>query len=317
MRLTEAIKALLDATAADGRSARTIESYRKNLGYFADFLGDVEIGQVTIKDLRSYAAHLRTKTERYAGHPSSHVKEGGLSPASVACYLRPVRRLFRWLMDEELITKDPSTKLKIQDSRRTEPKAISLDDMRALLAAAAGNDAANLRDTALLFFLADTGARAGGVTHVKLQDLQFNGKPFVRLTEKGKKTRIVPLSLSTTKAINAWLSVRPGGDASGDWLFINLGGVAKGPRLTEDGLGEILRRLKRKAGVTGPVNPHSFRHAFAREWLRSGGDLASLARILGHADASVALRSYAVFADNELQPFHAKFSPVSQLSDEP
>jgi site-specific recombinase XerD len=58
---------------------------------------------------------------------------------------------------------------------------------------------------------------------------------------------------------------------------------------------EVLRRLKEKVGVKGAINPHGFRHGFAREFLKNGGNLASLADIMGHSDISVTWQAYAVF----------------------
>jgi integrase/recombinase XerD len=84
-------------------------------------------------------------------------------------------------------------------------------------------------------------------------------------------------------------------------------------RLTEDAVGEVLRRLKQRAGVKGPVNPHAFRHGFAREWLRNGGDIAVLSKVLGHADPSTTMRSYAVLRAGELHHFHRQYSPVARL----
>ena len=75
----------------------------------------------------------------------------------------------------------------------------------------------------------------------------------------------------------------------------------------------MLRRLARKAGITGPVNPHSFRHGFAREYLLSGGDLATLADLLGHSDVQVTWQSYAIFRTSELQAKHDKHSPIAQM----
>jgi|GEM_PF-3210886 len=113
-------------------------------------------------------------------------------------------------------------------------------------------------------------------------------------------------------AIRAWLAVRQP-VAPVPWVWLNLGRRVKRVQLDEDGLGEVLRRLKKAAGITGRVNPHSFRHAFAREWLRNGGDLATLSAMLGHADPAVTARFYAVFTDFELGEFHERFSPLTKL----
>jgi site-specific recombinase XerD len=311
MKLSTAIDLLYDATAAEGRSERTLKGYRSTLGYLLAFLGDVDVDAVTITDLRRYAAELRGRSTRYADNPYAATQQGGLSPFTVASYLRGIKRLFNWLTEEGVLTTNPAQRLRVQTPQRREPKAVDLEDFRRLLAATADNTPDDIRDRALLLLLADTGARAGGVCHLRLGDVD-PARMTVRLTEKGEKTRVVPLSETTVAAVAAWLVVRPAVDVN--WIFVTLGPRNYGARLSEDGLKEVLRRLKRQSGVKGRVNPHSFRHGFAREWIRNGGDIATLARILGHSDPAVTARFYSVFSDQELTDFHRRFSPVARMS---
>lgn len=311
MNLSNAIEQLCEATAAEGRSDRTVDGYRRTLRYMLTFLGDVDVGDVTIADLRRYAADLRARSTRYEDNPYAATQQGGLSAFSIASYMRVVKRLFNWLTEEGALQVNPAQRLRIQTPQRREPKAVDLADFRLLLEATQGDESSQVRDRALLLFLADTGARAGGVCHLRIGDLDLK-RMTARLTEKGEKTRVVPLSDMTIEAVAAWLAVRPAVDA--DWVFVTLGARSHGERLTEDGLKEVLRRLKRRSGVTGRVNPHSFRHGFAREWIRNGGDIATLARILGHSDPAVTARFYSVFSDQELTDFHRRFSPVSRMT---
>lgn len=310
MQLTTAIERLCDATAAEGRSGRTVEGYEKTLRYLVEFLGDPEIETIGVADLRRYAADLRTRSERYANNPYAATQEGGLSPFTVASYLRSVKRLFNWLLAEELIAVNPAARLKVPAPAKREPKAMSLDDFDRLLAATAGDDAVQVRDRAILFMLADTGCRAGGLCHLRIRDVDLT-RMTVRLIEKGEKTRIIPFSEMTRDALRAWLAARPPAVVE-PWLFVTMGPRVTSPRLTEEGLKEVMRRLKKRAGVTGHVNPHSFRHGFAREWIRNGGDLATLSRMLGHSDPAVTARFYSVFSDAELVEFHQKYSPISR-----
>jgi site-specific recombinase XerD len=82
--------------------------------------------------------------------------------------------------------------------------------------------------------------------------------------------------------------------------------------LTSAGIYMMLKTLKKKTGVTGRVNPHSFRHGFAREYISRGGDISTLAKLLGHADMSITARYYAVFDEDELQGFHDRFTPMER-----
>ena len=72
----------------------------------------------------------------------------------------------------------------------------------------------------------------------------------------------------------------------------------------------MLRRRAKRAGVEGPFNPHSFRHAFARHFLMSGGDLGTLADLMGHSSVEVTKNSYAIFTERELKEKHRRHSPI-------
>ena len=311
MLLTEAIDALVIATIADGRSLATAAKYRSRLALLVVFLGDVPVDAVTVTDLRRYVADLRSRESRYAGTTARPEIPGGLAIATVAGHVRSFRRLFKFLHDEGIIAANPSQRIKVPKVPRDEPKAYALGDLQKLLEATAGDDPADLRNRAIILFLADTGCRVAGVAGLRLADLDMAGQ-LAKVTEKGSKTRRVPFSEPTRAALAAWLVVRTG-DTPHVWT-----GAARSskPYLTAEGIRQMLRRVARKAGVTGPVNPHSFRHGFAREYLLSGGDLATLADLMGHSDVQVTWQSYAIFRTSELQAKHEKHSPIARMGRE-
>ena len=310
MNLRESIERLHTATIADGRSPRTARDYSQKLGMLAAYLGpDRAVASIEGEDLRRFVADLRQRSTRYESHQYRAAVAGPLSPATVAGVVRAVKRLFAFLVEDGILTDNPARVLRTPrlPKGRT-PKAVSLDDFLALVRAAAGDDLASKRDRALLLFLADTGCRVGGLVGLRLADLDLaNLRAWV--IEKGDRRRAVYLTPETAEALAAWLLVRPGGN--GGAVFVALEG--DNHVLTAEGVTQALRRLKRRAGIDGPVNPHAFRHAFAREYLRAGGDLATLSDLLGHSDITVTANSYAVFLPSELQERHRKFSPVAQL----
>jgi hypothetical protein len=75
----------------------------------------------------------------------------------------------------------------------------------------------------------------------------------------------------------------------------------------------MLKRRAKRAGVQGRVNPHAFRHAFAREHIKNGGDLATLSQLMGHASVEITKANYAIFTMQELQEKHRRHSPVMRL----
>jgi site-specific recombinase XerD len=313
MLLSEAIEVLAVATIADGRSQRTVGDYRQKLGALLAFLGDVPVDQIAVADLRRWIAELRTRGLRWPDHPHRPTTEGGLSPASVAGYVRAAKRLFNFLHQEELIPTNPARRIKGAKPKRGEPKGISREDLRRLLRATAGDEPNQIRNHALITFLADTGCRVGGLVGLRIADLDLDAKTAL-VVEKGEKPRRIFFSELTRAALQRWLAVRP--QASTDHVWIKFGDRGPGEVITTQGVREMLRRLKTSARVEGPCNPHAFRHGFAREYLLSGGDMGTLADILGHADIATTWQSYAIFRTAELAEKHSRHSPIARLARE-
>jgi site-specific recombinase XerD len=138
------------------------------------------------------------------------------------------------------------------------------------------------------------------------------GVPF-----RGTSTRILALGgwvlcdglCYRRRALVAWLEVRP--QDKGPWVFVGL--TPKSKQVNAHTVGKMLKRRGEQAGCSGPVNPHAFRHGFARSYLSAGGDLGTLLHILGHSSVAVTVEYYAVFTTDELQRQHAKHSPVGRL----
>ncbi len=309
MLLTEAIGALLISTRVEGRSQETVKGYRRKLKPLVAFLGDVPVEEVTTGDLRRYIVHLMERPTRWRDHPKHQERPGGLSPFTVAGHVRAAKRLFNWLEGEGVIEISPTRRIRTPRPKRREPKAIELEHFLALLATTEGESVADLRDRAILLFLADTGCRVGGLCGLRVQDVDLEAGLAV-LTEKADKTRFAPFNRPTAEALEAWLKMRS--QHQGPWLFVSLGPRARG-RLSSSGVAQMLKRRAQRAGVKGRVNPHAFRHFFAREFLMNGGDLATLADLMGHSSVEVTKASYAIFTVRELQEKHRRHSPVAKL----
>jgi site-specific recombinase XerD len=297
MLLSEAIEELAIATRAEGRSPQTVKAYREKLSYLVVFLGDVPIEKITVGDLRRYIAHLWDRK---------------LSPFTVKSRVRHLKRLFNFAQEEEMLKENPSKRIKTPSPRREKPKGIEWEDFIALLKTTEGGTLLDVRDRAIILFLFDTGCRVGGLAGLTVDDLDLERQQAL-VREKGNKARFVFFEEETVRALEAWLKVRP--QDQGPCLFVALNNQGEG--LSDRGVYRMLRRRGKAAGCTGPVNPHAFRHGFARHYLMDGGDLGTLSDILGHSDVSVTKLFYGVFTTAELQKKHRQHSPILKLrSDE-
>lgn len=308
MLLSEAITALLEATEANGRSARTVENYRQKLGPMLAFFGNVPVEGLTVQDLRRYVVHLRNRKTRFEGHTHRAEIPGGLATASLAGNVRSMKRLFSFLQNDGVIENNPAKKVQMPKVGRGEPKAYDAAEFPKLLAATAGTEPLKVRNRAIVLFLADTGCRVGGLVGLRLGDVDL-GKQLARLTEKGAKTRLAPFSAPTGAALAAWLALRPA--CEHDRVFTHVRAPFRG--LGVEGVNQVFQRLKAEAGIKGPCNPHSFRHGFAKLYLQSGGDLATLADLLGHSSTTVTWQFYAIFQVAELAEKHDRHSPIALM----
>jgi site-specific recombinase XerD len=184
------------------------------------------------------------------------------------------------------------------------PKAADMRDISRLFEVTE-DDATGKRNRAMLAFLADTGCRAGGLVSLELSNLDMEEHRAI-LHEKGGRQRLVVFTNFTGNLLQQWLQVRP----PTPYVFVNLRTYEP---LTVNGLAQMLKRLRQRAGVVGRTNPHSFRHAFAREYLKAGGDLATLSRIMGHSDVATTAAHYAIFTQDELAARHEQLSPMTKI----
>lgn len=301
MNLHDAISNFLLSCEADGLSRATIRWYRSLLVCFLSDFQDHQIEQITASMIRQYIVSLQNRTVRYAGAAQKPQQEGGLSEASIAAHVRALHALWGWCVREYEIP-NPMANIRRQKNPTPSPKSIAPDDFVRLFNVT-GDNPVGKRDRAILCFLADTGCRIGGLLALLINDLVMDQRRAY-VVEKGDTRRAVVFTTYTAQVLEQWLAVR---ESSATTVFVSM---TTGDPLTNSGAAQILRRLKDRAGVTGRVNPHSFRHNFAREYLRNGGDLATLAALLGHSDISTTAAYYAVFSHDELAEFHEKFSPL-------
>jgi len=283
-------------------SAGTLYFYRAKIKLFLEFCEQVSvqrIGQITPSVVREYLLFLEAK-----GH----------NPGGIHAAYRVLRTFLYWWEAEtepegwkNLIKKVKAPKLAV------EPLApVPLDAVERMLAVCKGKDLLSLRDKALLLFLLDSGARAAEVCAVNLEDVDLiSGGVFVKCG-KGRKPRTVFEGQKARRALRGYLKAR----FVGKVLSIEKGACwinRDGERLTYWGLNEMIGRRARSAGIEKP-ELHDFRRAFAINFLRNGGDVYSLQKLMGHADLQV-LRRYLAQTNEDLRVAHERFSPVEGMGE--
>lgn len=272
-----------------GLSANSQDAYRRDLTAYAAWLAEqsvTDLGAVTPETLSAFVTFL---------------SESGRAPASITRRVSTVRGMHRFLFDEGLLETHAGRGVRTPKQGQRLPKALSVEQVEALLAAPSGDDPVALRDRALLELLYASGARVSEAVALDLDDLiggQVPGEAwsdpervlgdggFLRVTGKGAKQRVVPYGSYAGRALAAYLvRARPTMAAKGRGtpaLFVG----PRGGRVSRQSAWLIIRAAAARAQLTEEVSPHTLRHSFATHLLAGGADVRTVQEMLGHASVT-------------------------------
>jgi len=276
-------------------SPGTLSFYREKLGVlaiFADMHELVSVRDLTAPLVRRYLRELR----------ATHT-EGG-----VHAFYRALRALVNWWEEEHEPAgwRNPLAKVKAPKVPQEVLEPAPLADLSAMVAVCPEGTELGRRDRAMLLALLDTGCRAQEFLDLCKGDVDLaTGVCQVR-RGKGGKARSVFLGETARDALRGYLDLR-----RAHYPLAPLWATRGGTRLSYSGLRETVRRRARKAGVPVP-SLHSFRRAFALACLRSGCDLITLQRMLGHSSLAVVSR-YLKQVDDDLLRAHRSHAPVDKV----
>jgi integrase/recombinase XerD len=264
---------LIHVKVERGLSPNTVDGYARDLarlGRSLDARGRRFADEVTPLDLTDHLMDLA---------------RANLAARSRARALVAIRGLFRYLVGERWIDADPTELVDAPKVARRLPGVLGEAAVARLLATPRKGTPRGLRDAAMLELLYASGLRVSELVGVPLADVNLNAG-FVRVTGKGRKTRLVPVGAAARDAVARYLAeARPSlvRDPAEPALFL----TGRGRPMTRQGFWKLLRGYARAAGVrlpAGEVSPHKLRHSFATHLVERGADLRAVQAMLGHAD---------------------------------
>jgi integrase/recombinase XerD len=261
-------------TVERGVSPNTLVAYRNDLNQLVTYLEtfhadnvDRQWDNVDDKVLTAYLLRLH---------------EQGYSDTTRARKIASAKSLFSFLLEERIITKDPTENLSSPRVGRTLPEALSVEEVKQLLASVSHSDAPeDKRDQAMMELLYASGLRVTELVSLNVEDIDLV-EGSVRCLGKGAKERVIPIHQNAVDVVKGYLkSGRPliANRRSGSALFLN----RRGERLTRQGFWLILKGHAGKAGIGTKITPHTLRHSFATHLLRGGAPLRHVQELLGHA----------------------------------
>lgn len=282
--LERVIAAYLDHLEAEvGASGHTVAAYRRDLARYARFLAGERIDEVAAVRPAQVAAFGAWLREGDAERP-------GLAPSSTARALAAVGSFHAFAVRDGEAPDNPAAHVARPKQGRRLPKALSVEQVQALLDAPDRTTTTGLRDAALLELLYGTGARISEVCALDVDDIAAQlDEPDagLRLFGKGRKERMVPLGSYARTAVGDWLRRgRPALQAKakrpGPALLLN----ARGARLSRQSAFNAIADAAARADLGVAVSPHTLRHSFATHLLDGGADVRVVQELLGHASVT-------------------------------
>ena len=251
-------------------SLNSIEAYLHDVEKLAQFLEhtgrQAGPGEVRLRDLQDF---LRW------------ISELGMTATSQARIVSGLKGFYKYLLLENIISKDPTELLESPRTVRKLPVFLTIPEINAMVAAIDLSTSEGKRNKAILEVMYGCGLRVTELVSLKITNLYFNDG-FIKVVGKGNKERLIPVGGIAQNEIVYYLKeIRPGIPArsgNDDIVFLN----RRGSKLSRVMIFTIIKDLAIKAGIKKNISPHTFRHSFATHLVEGGADLRAVQEMLGH-----------------------------------
>lgn len=257
----------------EGYSEHTIEAYRLQHRLFTEHQGDISIKTITYEAIKKYLAKDALR----------------LKPASIAFRMKFFRSLWRYAVDEGIISENPASRLRDPKQPKRKPRDMSDVEIELLRMGCK-----TPLENALLEIFFASGCRIGEIHQTNLDAIDWSAKA-ITIIGKGDKERKVYFDVRCSIWLTEYLNSRTDQEES---LFVtersykSNGGQPR--RMSKDQMRWILNRIAKRAGVED-VHPHRLRHSFAMHMLRNGAPLEAIQAFLGHSS----IDTTRIYADHD------------------
>ena len=241
-------------------------------------------------------------------HFLAKVYEMGLSARSQARIISGIKAFYNYLIIENLSEVNPAELLESPKIGRKLPDTLSIEEINTLINAIDLSSSTGERNKAILETLYGCGLRVSELVNLKISNVYFD-EEFIKVTGKGDKERLVPISSSALKHIKIYLEqVRVHNKITKgfeDFIFLNRSGKS----LTRVMIFTIVKQLVEKSGIQKTISPHTFRHSFATHLVNAGADLRVVQDMLGHVSITtteIDMHLDRSYLHQEIKKFHPR-----------
>ena len=289
---TKTLKQALDEFVQYQRSRLlvndTILNYEKTIRYFSYVVGwDCNIYNITLNDINAFIFNY---TENHKNN-------------TVRGYCKFLRAFFRYhKLDNLCDFKMPSEDFDYKD-------IFTQNELKILIEPPKRKNFAELRNHAMVCFLIATGVRCRTLINVKVKDIHFKDNVIWLEHTKTKKKYAIPMSLQLSRTLKKYLSAWEHNEE--DYLFPN----QFGEKLGNNVIGTLLNKYNRNRGVN-KTGVHIYRRTFASNYVKNGGNIAVLQRLLGHSKITTT-QKYVTLANEDLKNNYEQYNMLDILTREP
>jgi integrase/recombinase XerD len=247
-----------------GLAKNTLAAYRRDLERFLSYTSENSLTQdeATIRE---------------------YLKSLNMASASRDRHLSSLKSYFKFLIYESLIENDPTSNIHTNNKVARLPKALTSEEITALIDSTSSQTEAGIRNRAILELLYGTGMRISEATSLDAEDIDLTERWIKIRFAKGAKQRLVPIGSKLAQSLSAYLvRVRPAllkNEQRQSALLLSL----RGSRLSRQAIWLIVKELSKQSGLQIQISPHSLRHTFATHLLAGGADIRVVQELLGHS----------------------------------
>lgn len=250
-------------------SPNTIEAYTNDLEKLLNYLSAIkkDVLTVTLEDLETFMASL---------------VDIGISARSQMRIISGIRSFYRFLVMGGDLKQDPTELLEAPKIGRHLPEVLTVKEIDEIEGCIDLSKQEGTRNHAIIELLYSCGLRVSELCNLKMNDL-FLDEGFIKVSGKGNKQRLVPISRRAIQELDNWFSDRchiEPKKGNEDYVFLSF---RLKKHLSRISVFHFIKKLAAEAGIQKVVSPHTFRHSFATHLLEGGANLRAIQEMLGHA----------------------------------
>lgn len=260
-----------------GRSPKTVVAYERTVKKLFMAL-QKNYTDMTVSDLRYFLAYEKNR---------------GVSNRTLENTRVQISAFFSWLLDEELINKNPCrsiTPIRYTKEVKLPFSTVEIDAIRSVCK--------NKKERAIVEFLLASGVRVSELCSIRISDINFDTLAVIVREGKGSKQRTVYINELASKHLVEYLTTR---NINGDYLFYN----KKKEALNPGGVRFLLKEIEDRAGINN-VHPHRFRRTFATGLANRGMEIQEIGKLLGHSNLNTTL-TYVYTSEEKIRSSYLKY----------